>query len=74
MADVKLVKVCKRCSGFDVEELKGKVKAKDYSTGCIGRCQNKCPELAGKVYGFLKGEFVVCDSKDDFFRAIENLG
>lgn len=70
MAEVKKVKVCKKCSGFDVTELKGKVKAKDHSTGCIGRCVSKCPELAGKVYGFLNGEFVTCDTKEEFFAKI----
>ena len=69
----KLVRVCKKCSGFDVAELKGKVKVKDTSTGCIGRCAAKCPELAGKVYGYLKDEFVVCDTKDEFFKKIAEL-
>ncbi len=73
MADVKKVKVCKKCSGFDVGELKGKVKSKDYSTGCIGKCASKCPELSGKVYGFLNGEFVACDTKEEFFNKIAEL-
>ncbi|NLG25882.1 MAG: hypothetical protein GX558_11030 [Clostridiales bacterium] len=70
MAEVKKVKVCKKCSGFDVAELKGVVKAKDYTTGCIGRCESKHPELKGKFYGFLNGEFVACDTKSEFFRKI----
>lgn len=70
MAEVKKVRVCKKCSGFDVAELKGKVKTKDHSTGCIGRCQSKEPELQGKVYGFLNGEFTVCDTKEVFFEKI----
>ena len=70
MAEVKKVKVCKRCSGFDVTELKGKVKTKDYSTGCIGKCSANSPELAGKFYGYLNGEFVVSDTKEDFFAKI----
>lgn len=73
MAEPKKVKVCKKCSGFDVTELKGKVKSKDYTTGCIGRCLNGNPDLAGKVYGFLNGEFVVCDTKDEFFAKIAAL-
>ncbi|MDF2587876.1 MAG: hypothetical protein K0S41_1717 [Anaerocolumna sp.] len=73
MAEVKKVKVCKKCSGFNVEELKGKVKTKDYTTGCIGRCSSQCSELVGKVYGFLKGDFVVCDTKEEFFDKISNL-
>lgn len=67
MAEPKKVRVCKKCSGFDVAELKGKVKTKDYSTGCIGKCANKHPELAGKCYGYLNGEFTVCDTKEAFF-------
>ncbi len=74
MAEVKKVRVCKKCSGFDVTELKGKVKAKDYTTGCISRCLGREPELAGKVYGYLNGEFTVCDTKEEFFEKIEALG
>lgn len=73
MAEVKKVKVCKKCSGFDVTELKGIVKAKDHTTGCIGRCVSKCPELAGKVYGFLNGEFVACDTKDEFMEKVAQI-
>jgi hypothetical protein len=68
MAEPKKVRVCKKCSGFDVAELKGKVKSKDHTTGCIGRCLGGNPELAGKVYGFLNGEFTVCDTKEEFFE------
>ena len=73
MVEPKKVKVCKRCSGFDVAELKGRVKSKDYSTGCIGKCAGKFPELEGNVYGFLKGELVVCDTKEAFFDRIAGL-
>jgi len=73
MAEPKLVRVCKKCSGFDVTELKGKVKSKDHTTGCIGRCLGREPELEGKVYGFLKGEFTVCDTKEDFFAKIAEI-
>jgi hypothetical protein len=74
MAEVKKVRVCKKCSGFDVTELKGKVKVKDHTTGCIGRCQGSDPKLAGKIYGFLNGEFVICNTKDEFFAKIAALG
>ena len=74
MAEVKKLKVCKKCSGFDVEELKGKLKVKDYTTGCIGKCQAKNPELKGKVYGFLNGEFTVCKNKKEFLVKIDALG
>ena len=74
MAEVKKVRVCRRCSGFDVAELKGKIKVKDTSTGCIGKCASKEPELVGKVYGFLNGEFTVCDTKEEFFDKIAQIG
>jgi len=73
MAAPKKVRVCKKCSGFDVAELKGKVLGKDHTTGCIGRCLGNEPELQGKVYGFLNGEFTVCDNKDEFFAKIAEL-
>ena len=73
MAEPKKVRVCKKCSGFDVAELKGKVKAKDHTTGCIGHCLNKNPDLAGKVFGYLNGEFTVCDTKDEFFAKIAEI-
>ena len=73
MAEVKKVRVCKKCSGFDVAELKGKVKSKDHTTGCIGRCADKFPELEGKIYGFLNGEFIVCDTKEEFFAKIAEI-
>jgi len=70
MAEVKKVRVCKKCLGFDVELLKGKVKVKDYTTGCIGKCLGGNPNLKGKVYGFLNGEFTVCDTADEFLAKI----
>ena len=73
MAVPKKVRVCKKCSGFDVAELKGKVKVKDHSTGCIGRCLINEPDLNDKVYGFLNGEFVVCDTKEEFFAKIAEI-
>ena len=75
MAEVKKVKVCKKCSGFDVTELKGLVKAKDHTTGCIGKCagSGKFPELSGKVFGFLNGEFTVCDTKEEFLKKVEAI-
>ncbi|HML48713.1 MAG TPA: hypothetical protein PKE04_18365 [Clostridia bacterium] len=73
MAEEKKVRVCKKCSGFDVAELKGKVKTKDHSTGCIGRCLKKEPELEGKVYGYLNGVFTVCDTKEAFFAEMAKV-
>ena len=73
MAEPKKVRVCKKCSGFDVTELKGIVKSKDHTTGCIGRCLSREPELNGKVYGYLNGEFVSCDTKEEFFEKIAGI-
>jgi len=70
MAEMKKVRVCKKCSGFDVTELKGKVKAKDHTTGCIGKCIAKNPDLEGKVFGYLNGEFTVCGTKEEFFDKV----
>ncbi len=70
MDSTKKVEVCRYCSGFDVMELKDRVKAK---VACIGKCSRECPELNGKVYGFLNGEFTVCDTKEAFFAKIDAL-
>jgi hypothetical protein len=56
-----------------VAELKGKVKVKDHTTSCIGKCAQKNPELEGKVFGFLNGEFTVCDTKEEFFAKIQEI-
>ena len=71
MGNAKKIRVCKKCSGFDVAKLKGKVKDKDYTIGCIGKCLDKKPKLKGKVYGFIKSKFVVCDTKKKFFKKIK---
>ena len=71
MAETKKIEVCEYCSGLDISELKKKVKV---SIGCIGKCSKKFPELNGKVYGFLNGEFTACDSKEEFFEKIDKLG
>ena len=73
MAEPKKLKVCKKCSGFDVAELKGVLKTKDYTTGCIGKCAGKFPELEGKVFGFMNGDFEVCDTKDEFMEKVKAL-
>ena len=73
MAEVKKVRVYKKWSGCDVAELKGKVKTKDFITGCSGKCAGKYPKLEGIVYGFLKGEFVVWDTKDEFMEKMDAL-
>ena len=73
MAETKLVRVCRKCSGIDVSELKGLLKAKDYTTGCIGRCGFLATGLRGRVFGFLSGEFMVCRSKADFLTKVAKI-
>ncbi len=73
MAEPKKVRVCKKCSGFDVSELKGVVKTKDCTTGCIGKCIPKNLDLEGKIFGYLNGEFVVCDTKEEFFDKMKAI-
>ncbi|MDR2793911.1 MAG: hypothetical protein LBB61_09665 [Treponema sp.] len=73
MFGAKKMRVCKKCSGFDVNELKERFASKDYSTGCIHKCLNKNAELTGKVFGLIKGNFVVCDTKEEFFEKINNI-
>ncbi len=48
---VKKVKVCKKCSGFDVTELRELgLKVKDHTTGCIGKCKGSDPALAAVIF------------------------
>jgi hypothetical protein len=72
MFGVKKIKVCKKCSGFDVSELEGKFSPKEYSIGCLQRCLcwDKNAEFKGKVFGLLEGELVVCDTKEEFFEKL----
>lgn len=72
---MKQLKVCKKCSGLDVKELKSFAKDTNCKIriGCIGKCARKCPELSGKVHGLLDGVHVVCDTKEEFFKKIESM-
>ena len=71
MGKKKLVRVCKKCSGFDVKELGSLLDDKQYSTGCIDKCLKKKSKLAGKIYGYIDGEFNVCDTKEEFFARVK---
>lgn len=70
---MKQVKVCKKCSGLDVKELKSDAKGLDckIKIGCIGKCARKCPEFSGKVHGVLDGVHIVCDTKEAFLEKIK---
>ena len=71
---MKQIKVCKKCSGVDVKELKIYAKSIDCKVkiGCIGKCGRKHPELSGKVHGLLDGVPIVCDTKEEFFEKIKS--
>ena len=73
MAEVKKLKICKRCSGLEVEDIKGRLKTKEYTTGCINRCAGSESALEGKVFGFIKGEFTVCDTKEAFLAKVDAI-
>ncbi|MDR1531108.1 MAG: hypothetical protein LBS62_02805 [Clostridiales bacterium] len=66
MSAAKKIKICKKCSGLDVKELKEALDPKDYSLGCIQKCLSKNAELGGKIFGMINGNFVVCDTKEEF--------
>ena len=58
------IKFCAKCSGIKGKDLKAAgIDKDDYSSGCIGDCAKKHPELAEKAYAKLNGKLVVCDSK-----------
>ncbi len=64
------IEVCGNCSGITVEELAKHGKAK---IGCIGKCARKNPDIQGKVYGFLNGEFTICDTSEEFYEKVDQL-
>ncbi len=69
--ELKNVDICTKCSGIDAKELDGKATVK---TGCIQKCLKKFPELSGKVFGYVSGEFIVCDTKEEFLAKLETGG
>lgn len=57
------VKICPKCSGVKKKKLvEAGVPEDEISTGCIGDCLKKHPELDGKAYAKIGGKLVVCDS------------
>ena len=67
------IEVCAYCSGVDVDELKRRANGK-VTVHCIAKCAKQNPDLIGKTFGFLNGQFTVCDTQDEFFARIEGLG
>ena len=70
MKCVEKVRVCKKCSGLDIKELKTQMDDTDVKlkVGCFGECKGKHPELKGKSYGLLDGELFVCDKEKEFLN------
>lgn len=70
---MKKIKVCKRCSNFNKEEIE--IYAKEIGCnlefGCVSRCKKKYPELRDKFFGRIDGKIAICDSKEDFFRQMK---
>jgi hypothetical protein len=68
----KKVTICKKCSGLDAKELKDRFGSKIYKIDCFHKCLHENPELKGKVYGLIRKNLVICDTKEEFFEKIEN--
>lgn len=62
------VKVCGRCSNVDMVRLKayGRQEGFKVKVGCIGRCRQNHPELAGLSFGLVDGAFVARPDDDAF--------
>jgi uncharacterized protein YdeI (YjbR/CyaY-like superfamily) len=64
------IEVCQHCSGIDIDELKRHAKA---TVHCIAKCAKQNPDLVGKAFGFLNGQFTVCDTQEAFFEKVVGL-
>lgn len=62
------VKVCKRCSGFDIKELKAHAKEANckFKIGCVKKCHQKHPELTDKYFGLIDGNFASFNTEEEF--------
>jgi hypothetical protein len=69
----KKVTICKKCSGLDVNELKERFGSKTFKIDCFHKCLREYPELKGKVYGLIRKNLVICDTKEEFFEKIESV-
>lgn len=57
------VRICPKCSGVKKKTLvEAGVPKDEISTGCIGDCLKKHPELEGRAFAKVDGKLVVCDS------------
>ncbi|QOY61033.1 hypothetical protein [Thermophilibacter immobilis] len=55
------IKVCKRCSNVDVDELKaqGRSAGVRVKIGCVHGCASSHSELRGSAFGLVDGELLV---------------
>lgn len=65
------VRICKKCSGVDIEPVKGFVGEEGVSKGCIGKCLHRSAELKGTCYGYIDGKFEITLSQKEFMEKIK---
>lgn len=68
------IRICKKCSGLDIDQLKNEYGEESVSKGCIGKCRHRSPELRGTFYGYINNEFEIALSERDFLRKISESG
>ncbi|NLB90874.1 MAG: hypothetical protein GX786_06625 [Clostridiales bacterium] len=69
--DQKKVRICKKCSGLDVEKLKEHLSQDAFSYGCIGKCLHRCPELQGTCYGYIDQQFEIFLTEEAFLEKVD---
>lgn len=64
------VKVCKKCSGIDVDKLESFLADKDVKlkVKCVGDCKLR---KLNKYFGTVAGNMLIFDTEDEFFQNIE---
>lgn len=61
----KSVKLCECCGGITAEEFSKEISDVDVSVGCVG----DCGKSAGKTFGKINGNLIICDTKHEFIEA-----
>ncbi len=64
----KHIKVCSKCSGFEIKYLDGIIGKKNCSVGCIGACKKD----RNMYYGKINGHIVECSTKEELFSHMQN--
>ena len=64
------VKVCKRCSNFDIKEIKKYAKEVNCKLkfGCLSKCRSKHIEFKDKYFGIINDKLYIYSSKEEFFK------